>query len=75
MHSTAERSWASTVAQAAPATPMPRGTMNTMSSTMFSRAENTSRNMGVRLSPNARRMLEIMLYSTVAPVPSRMTNR
>ena len=58
---TQEAAWDSTVAQAAPATPMPRGTMNTTSRTMFSKEENTRQISGVRLSPRARRMLEIRL--------------
>ena len=61
VHNIADKSWLSTVAQAAPATPILNGTINTTSRTMFKREENTRKTRGVRLSPNARRILDIML--------------
>ena len=58
---TPEMSCESTVAQAAPATPMRSGTMNTMSSTMFKREESTSAYSGVLLSPSARSRFDTRL--------------
>ena len=61
VQSAADKNWLTTVAHAAPATPICKGTMNTTSSTTLSKAENTKNTSGVRLSPKARSMLEIML--------------
>ena len=61
MHNAAEIACASTVAHAAPATSMPNGTINTTSSTTFNTEEKIRKYSGVRESPNARRILEIIL--------------
>ena len=57
MH-TADRPWASTVAQAAPPTPMPKRRMNTRSSTMLVTADTARKRRGMAVSP--------MLRSTAA---------
>ena len=73
MHSAPLNSWASTVAQAAPATPMWNRVMNRISSAMFSALATIRKYSGVRLSPTARRTLAKRLNSIDAPSPAKIT--
>ena len=56
-----ERSWERTVAAAAPPTPIPHGTMKTISRTTFRSDEMIRYISGRRLSPNALSMLDMRL--------------
>ena len=64
-----EASWDSTVAQAAPSTPMWRYFINRISRTMFTATAAIRKCSGVRLSPRERSTAELRLYSIVAPTP------
>lgn len=64
-----------TVAQAAPATPIPKLTMKTMSSTTLQTEAMMRKNSGVRLSPRARMTLERRLKKREAKMPAKITDR
>ncbi len=70
-HRRPEIPWERTVAQAAPATPIPKQRIKTRSKAMFRRAAAVRKKRGVRLSPRARRMPERRLYSMVAGMPPK----
>ena len=64
--------WESTVAQAAPSTPMPSFARNSRSRTTLTVTAATRKPSGVRLSPRARSSPAARLYSMVKPVPIKM---
>ena len=74
-HSTAERAWAITVAQAAPATPQPSRATNSRSSPTFASDPATRQISGVTVSPMDREAAASMLYSAVTTMPAATTRR
>ena len=61
MHRSTEIPWLTTVARAAPATPMRNWMMQRRSSPTLRQAENTRKNSGALLFPTDRRNTEAML--------------
>ena len=69
---TPDTAWETTVATAAPATPICRTMMQKRSRKIFRKAERIRKYRGVLLSPMARRIPETILYRMVAGIPAKI---
>lgn len=74
-HSRADMPWESTVARAAPPTPMPNDRIKSRSRKMLSVQAMMRKKSGDRLSPRAVMVLERILKSRVTPTPHMVISR